>query len=37
MVSVVGYGLKDEKGEAVLRVEYLFVDGKTYALRSGPA
>ena len=36
-VAVVGFTLTDEKGEAVLRVEYLFADGKTYALRSGPA
>ncbi|MBU0892542.1 MAG: hypothetical protein KKH21_16905 [Gammaproteobacteria bacterium] len=36
-LSVVGFTLREEKGEAVLRAEYLFVDGKTYALRSGPA
>jgi hypothetical protein len=36
-VSVVGFTLREEKGEAVLRAEYLFVDGKAYALRSGPA
>ena len=36
-VSVVGFGLRDEKGEAVLRAEYLFVDGKAYGLRSSPA
>lgn len=36
-VAMVGFTLTDEKGEAVLRVEYLFADGKTYALRSGPA
>ena len=35
-VSVVGFTLREEKGDAVLRVEYLFVDGKAYALRSGP-
>jgi Family of unknown function (DUF6152) len=35
-VSVVGFGLKDEK-EAVVRAEYLFVDGKAYGLRSSPA
>ena len=28
---------KDEKGEPVLRAEYLFVDGKAYGLRSSPA
>ncbi len=36
-VAAVGFTLKDEKGEAVMRVEYLFIAGKTYALRSGPA
>ncbi|MDP3227488.1 MAG: DUF6152 family protein [Acidovorax sp.] len=36
-LSVVGFTLRDEKGEAVLRAEYLFVDGKAYALRSSPA
>ena len=36
-VSVVGFGLRDEKGEAVLRAEYLFVGGKAYGLRSSPA
>ncbi len=35
-VALVGFTLKDES-EAVLRADYLFVDGKTYALRSGPA
>lgn len=35
-LSVVGYTLPAEKGKAVLRVEYLFVDGKTYGLRSAP-
>ena len=36
-VSVVGFGLRDEKGEAVLRAEYLFVGGKAYGLRFSPA
>jgi hypothetical protein len=35
-VSIVGFTLKDES-EAVVRAEYLFVDGKAYGLRSGPA
>jgi hypothetical protein len=35
-IGVLGYAFKDEKGEAVLRAEYLFVDGKAYGLRSGP-
>ena len=36
-VSVVGFTLRDEKGDAVVRAEYLFVDGKAYGLRSSPA
>ncbi len=36
-LSVLGFTFKEEKGEAVLRVEYLWVDGKAYALRSSPA
>ncbi len=36
-VSVLGFTFSGEKGDPVLRVEYLFVDGKTYGLRSGPA
>ena len=36
-VAVLGFTLIGEKGEAVLRVEYLFVAGNTYALRSSPA
>jgi hypothetical protein len=35
-ISVVGYTFKGESGEATLRVEYLFRDGKAYALRSAP-
>jgi len=35
-VSVVGFGLREEKGAAVLRAEFLFVDGKAYGLRSSP-
>ncbi len=35
-LSVVGYTFKDEKGTATLRVEYLWLDGKVYALRSSP-
>lgn len=35
-VGVLGYTFKDEKGEAILRAEYLFVDGKAYGLRSSP-
>jgi len=35
-LSAVGYTFTGEKGDAVLRVEYLFVDGKAYGLRSSP-
>jgi hypothetical protein len=36
-ISVLGFTFAGEKGDAVLRAEYLFVDGKAYGLRSGPA
>lgn len=36
-LELLGFTFKDEKGEAVLRVEYLFVAGKVYGLRSAPA
>ena len=36
-ISAIGYTFPGEKGEAVLRVEYLFADGKAYGLRSSPA
>ncbi|HET9975901.1 MAG TPA: DUF6152 family protein [Burkholderiaceae bacterium] len=36
-VAMVGFAFAGEKGDAVLRVEYLFVGGKTYGLRSSPA
>ena len=36
-VGVLGFTFNGEKGEAVLRVEYLFVSGKVYGLRSAPA
>ena len=36
-IAVLGFTLTGEKGEAVLRAEYLFVGGNTYALRSSPA
>lgn len=35
-LAVLGFTFADEKGAAVLRVEYLFVAGKTYGLRSAP-
>jgi hypothetical protein len=36
-VSVLGFTFGDEKGEPVLRAEYLWVAGKAYGLRSSPA
>jgi hypothetical protein len=35
-VSMLGFTFTGEKGAAVLRVEYLFVNGKAYGLRSSP-
>jgi Family of unknown function (DUF6152) len=36
-LALLGYTFASEKGDPVLRVEYLFVDGKAYGLRSSPA
>jgi hypothetical protein len=36
-LSMVGFTFIGEKGGPVLRVEYLFLDGKAYGLRSSPA
>ena len=36
-VAMVGYTFAGEKGEPVLRVEYLLVGTATYGLRSSPA
>lgn len=36
-VAMLGYTFAGERGDALLRVEYLFVDGQSYALRSSPA
>ena len=36
-IEVLGYTLTGEKGEAVLRAEYVFVAGKAFGLRSSPA
>lgn len=35
-VAMLGYTFSGEKGDAVLRVEYLFVGAQTYGLRSAP-
>lgn len=36
-LAVLGFTFADEKGNAVLRAEYLFLGGRTYGMRSGPA
>ena len=36
-VEVLGYTTTGEKGDPVLRAEYVFVAGKAYGLRSSPA
>jgi len=36
-VSVLGFAFQEEKGEPVLRAEYLWVGGKAYGMRSAPA
>ncbi len=36
-LSMLGFTFGGEKGDAILRVEYLWAGGKTYALRSSPA
>jgi hypothetical protein len=36
-VGVLGFTFNGEKGDAVLRAEYLFVGGQIYGLRSSPA
>ncbi len=36
-LSMVGFTFNGEKGEPVLRVEYLYAGGKAYGLRSSPA
>ena len=36
-LAMLGFTFSGEKGDAVMRVEYLFAGGKTYALRSAPA
>jgi hypothetical protein len=36
-LAVLGFTFAGEKGDAILRAEYVFVAGKAYGLRSGPA
>jgi hypothetical protein len=35
-LSVLGFTFNDEKGDAVLRAEYVWVAGKAYGMRSSP-
>lgn len=37
VLAVVGFTFAEEKGDALLRAEYLFLDGRVYGLRSSPA
>lgn len=36
-LAVLGFTFAGEKGDAILRAEFLFVSGKVYGLRSSPA
>ncbi len=36
-VALLGFTFKEEKGAPILRVEYLWLSGKSYGLRSSPA
>jgi hypothetical protein len=36
-IGVLGFTFAGEKGDAILRAEYLFVGGQVYGLRSSPA
>ena len=36
-LALLGFTFKDETGSAIVRVEFLWLNGKTYALRSSPA
>jgi hypothetical protein len=36
-IALLGFTFTGEKGDAVLRAEYLWAAGKSYALRSSPA
>jgi len=36
-ISLIGYAAPQEEGPAVMRVEFLFANGKAYGLRSAPA
>jgi hypothetical protein len=36
-IAVLGFTFTNEKGEAILRAEYLFLGDQIYGLRSSPA
>jgi hypothetical protein len=36
-LAVLGFTFVAERGEALLRAEYLFLDGQIYGMRSSPA
>lgn len=36
-LAVLGFTFIEEKGDAILRAEYLFFEGKVYGMRSSPA
>ena len=36
-LGVLGFTFKEEKGDPIVRAEYVFLDGKAYGLRSSPA
>ncbi|MFD1712204.1 hypothetical protein FVQ98_04355 [Ottowia sp. GY511] len=36
-LGLLGFTFKEDKGEPVLRAEYLFLNGKVYGMRSSPA
>ena len=36
-LQVLGFSFPNEQGEAILRAEFLWLNGKTYGLRSSPA
>jgi Family of unknown function (DUF6152) len=36
-LALLGFTFKDEKGSPIVRAEFLWLDGKAYALRSAPA
>ena len=35
-LSLLGFTFQGERGEPILRAEYVYLDGKVYGLRSSP-